>query len=294
MAELSFPLDNTDYGAEEAQLWFSGRTSGVFANNKVDENKAGGELAVSAGDGMNVILSKGRAWLAYAQFAGVVYANTTETTLTVATSNPNFDRIDRVVIRFDRTGNTINARIIQGAASSTPTAPSIVRNDSTYDISVAQIRVKTGVTKITSADITDERLNPAVCGLMEDGVTGIDTSMFQSQWNALLVNLQNALDNVTAGKVLNKTRFSLYAPASGWIEQADGSFAQQISADGMLETDSCYVDIDLSEATADTFEALSAAWSMVSKAETQNGSLLIVSFSGAPETDMTIKAEVFR
>lgn len=285
MAELSFPLDNTDYGAEEAQLWFSGRTSGVFASN---------ELGVSAGDGMTVILGKGRAWLAYAQFAGVVYANTTETTLTVATSNPNFDRIDRVVIRFDRTGNTINARIIQGVASSTPTAPNIVRNDSTYDISVAQIRVKTGVTEITSADITDERLNSAVCGLMEDGVTGIDTSVFQSQWNALLSNLQNALDNVTAGKVLNKTRFSLYAPASGWTEQADGSFTQQISADGMLETDSCYVDIDMSDATADTFEALSAAWSMVSKATTQNGSLLIVSFSGAPETDMTIKAEVFR
>lgn len=285
MAELSFPLENTDYGAEEAQLWFSGRTSGVFAAE---------ELAVSAGDGMSVVLGEGRAWMAYTKFAGVVYANTAATALTVPTSDAYFDRIDRVIIRFDRTGNTIKAMIISGSPASRPSIPAIARNDSTFDLSVAQIRVRTGATGITAADITDERLDESVCGLMEDGVTGIPTSVFQAQWSALLEQLKSALDNVQGGSVLKRTKYSLSFPASGWKEQSDGSFTQQVSASGVLASDSAYVDIDMSSATMDNYSDLVDAWGMVSRAQTQDGSLLLTAFDGAPEIDLTVKVEVFR
>lgn len=285
MAEMSFPLENTDYGAEEAQLWFSGRTSGVFAAD---------ELAVSASEGMNVVLGEGRLWMAYTKFAGVVYANTTGMPLTIPTADAYFDRIDRVIVRFDRTGNTIKAMIISGTPTSNPKVPAIVRNDSTFDISLAQILVKKGVTEISAADITDERLNPSVCGLMEDGVTGIDTSMFEAQWAALLKQLKEAMDNVQGGSVLTKIKYSLHFPASGWAEQQDGSFTQQATAEGMLSSDSALVDIDMSGATVDTYGDMSDAWSAISRAQTQNGSLLLTAFDGAPEVDLTVKVEVFR
>lgn len=285
MAEMSFPLENTDYGAEEAQLWFSGRTNGVFAAD---------ELAVSAGDGMSVVLGEGRAWMAYTKFAGVVYANTTATALAVPTSDAYFDRIDRVIIRFDRTGNTIKAMVISGSPASKPGIPAITRNDSTFDLSVAQIRVRTGATGITAADITDERLDEAVCGLMEDGVTGIPTSVFQAQWSALLEQLKSALDNVQGGSVLKRTKYSLFFPASGWTEQQEGSFTQQVTADGVLSSDSAYVDIDMSGATVDNYSDMVDAWGMITRAQTQDGSLLLTAFDGAPEIDLTVKVEVFR
>ena len=285
MAEISFPLENTDYGAEEAQLWFSGRTSGVFAAN---------ELAVTEGDGMAVTLGKGRAWMAYAEFAGVAYANTVATQIAVPTSDAYFDRIDRVIIRFDRTGNLIKAQILSGTPSSNPAVPAIVRNDSTFDLSVAKIRVKKGATEITAADITDERLNTSVCGLMEDGVTGIDTSVFQTQWNALLRQLSDALNNVQGGSVLTKMSFSLEAVAANWTEQSDGSFGLSISAPGVLSSDAAFVDVDMSAATMDTYGDISDAWSAVSKAQVQDGALVLTAYDGAPEIDVTLKMEVLR
>lgn len=285
MAELSFPLENTDYGAEEAQLWFSGRTSGVFAAE---------ELAVSTDEGMNVSLGDGRLWMAYTKFAGVVYANTVALILSIPTADAYFDRIDRVIVRFDRTGNTIKAMVISGTPSSNPSAPAITRNDSTFDISLAQIRVRTGATAITAADITDERLDPAVCGLMEDGATGIDTSVFQAQWAALLQQLKDALDDAQGGSVLTRTKYSLYFPASGWTEQQDGSFTQRATADGVLASDTAYVDIDMSAATMDNYSDLVDAWGTIVKAQTQDGGLMLTAFDGAPEVDLTVKMEVFR
>ena len=285
MAEMSFPLENTEYGAEEAQMWFSGRTSGVFAAS---------ELAVSAGEGMIVTLSKGRAWMAYAEFAGVAYANTVAKQMAVPTADAYLDRIDRVIIRFDRTGNDIKAMIVSGNPASNPSAPNIIRNDSTYDLSVAQIRVKTGVTEITAADITDERLNADVCGLMQDGVTGIDTSVFQAQWTALLQQLSNALNGALEGRVLTKTKYLLHFPASGWVEQQDGSFVQQAVADGVLESDSAYVDIDMTDANADNYSDIVDAWGMIARAQTQDGGLVLTLYDSSPEVDITVKMEVFR
>ena len=285
MAEMSFPLENTEYGAEEAQLWFSGRTSGVFAGN---------DLAVSADEGMIVTLGKGRAWMAYAEFAGVAYANTVAKQMAVPTADAYFDRIDRVIIRFDRTGNNIKAMIVSGNPASNPSAPNIIRNDSMYDLSVAQIRVKTGVTEITAADITDERLNADVCGLMEDGVTGIDTSVFQAQWTALLQQLSNALNGALEGRVLTRTKYLLNFPVSGWVKQQDGSFVQQAVADGVLENDSAYVDIDMTDANADNYSDIVDAWGMIARAQTQDGGLVLTSYDSAPEVDITVKMEVFR
>lgn len=194
MAELSFPLENTDYGAQEAQLWFSSRTSGVYA---------GDELPVSAASGMNVVVGKGRAWMAYAEFAGIVYANLSVLTLTVPTADAYYDRVDRVVIHYDRTANTVGAKVISGKAATAAQPPSLTRNDSAYEISVAQIRVKKGTTSITASDISDERLDASVCGLMSDGVTGFDTSVIQAQWEGKLKELQELLASVPNGTAPN-------------------------------------------------------------------------------------------
>lgn len=74
------------------------------------------------------------------------------------------DRIDRIVLRLNLTARSISMLKREGTASASPTPPSLTRNATTYDISLAQVRVRNGATAIAESDITDERGDESVCG----------------------------------------------------------------------------------------------------------------------------------
>lgn len=176
MAEKSFPLENTVYTAEDASLWFATRTSGVHASD---------QLGVTASDGLTVNVGVGVAWLKYADFAGVSYANTEVKMLQLATANANYPRIDRVVIRYSKSESRVYLAVKSGTAASSPAAPDVTRNSDTYEISLAQIRVDANAASISASNITDERLNNTVCGLMTDGVTPFVTEDSESEVGGL-------------------------------------------------------------------------------------------------------------
>lgn len=190
MGEKSFPLNNTDYGAEDAQLYFATRTRGVFA---------GAHLAVTPGEGLAVSLSTGIAWLKNGDFGGLAYANTAPLSLAIGTANASYPRIDRVVIRYDVQNNTVYAYVKAGTPASAPVPPALDRNSLADEISVAQVHVGVAATSISAGNITDERLNADVCGLMRDGVTGIDTSVIYAQWQELTAMLEGLLSDQVAG-----------------------------------------------------------------------------------------------
>ena len=181
-----FPLENTDYSAADAQLWFATRLSGVYANN---------HLAVSPAGGMGVNISKGIAWLHYGEFAGAVYGNTSEINLPIPLADATYPRIDRVVIRYDAVQNKGFLTISSGTPASNPAVPALTRNENAYEISLAKVYVAAGATEITVANITDERLDESVCGLMRDGVTGIDTSVIQAQFTDMLSRISSSADS---------------------------------------------------------------------------------------------------
>ena len=195
MAEKSFPLNNTDYGAEDAQLYFATRTRGV---------SAGEHLPVTPGSGMSITLGKGIAWLKNGEFGGLVYANTAPLALTISTADPTYPRIDRVVIRYDVQNNTVAAYVKAGTPASSPVPPALTRDTLADEISVAQVYVGVAATSISAGNITDERLNVDVCGLMRDGVTGIDTSVMEAQWQELTAKLEGLLDEQVAGNLQNQ------------------------------------------------------------------------------------------
>lgn len=195
MAEKSFPLNNTDYGAEDAQLFFATRTRGVFA---------GDHLGVTPGGGMNVLLGPGIGWLKNGDFGGLVYANTEPLSLTIGMADPIYPRVDRAVVRHDVQQNSVYSYVKQGVPASSPVPAELERSSIADEISVAQVYVEAGATAIGAGNITDERLNMAVCGLMRDGVTGIDTSVIEAQWQELTKKLRNLLDEETAGNLQNQ------------------------------------------------------------------------------------------
>lgn len=82
------------------------------------------------------------------------------------TASASNDRIDRIVIRLDLTGEErkISMRLLAGVPGASPEPPALVRNASVYDLSLAQIRIRASTESIEAADITDERGDESVCG----------------------------------------------------------------------------------------------------------------------------------
>lgn len=283
MAEKSFPLENTMYTAADAQLWFATRTSGVYAD---------GHLGVSSAGTMDVTLHSGISWLHYDQFAGCVYANTDNLVLTVEMSDASFNRIDRVCIRLEMLNNKCYAYIKKGTPASNPVPPELQRDNVAYEISVAQIFVGVGVTAINAGDITDERLDADVCGLMSDGVTGIDTSVIHAQVSALIRTLQKNLQAVYDGvEKVNLQEIRATLLASGWTSAAP--YMQTVEADGLLPSDEPIWEVDMSGANYDEKVALNAAWANILDADSGTNTATYT-FTAIPEIDVPVKIKVVR
>ena len=82
------------------------------------------------------------------------------------TTEAELDRIDRIILRLDLTARTIAMVKLIGTAASTPEAPALTRGSETYEISLAQVLIQAGASEILSSDITDERGDDTVCGLI--------------------------------------------------------------------------------------------------------------------------------
>lgn len=277
MAEIMFPLEDTEYGAADAQLWFATRTSGVYAN---------GHLAVSAAGGMDVAVAKGIAWLNYGEFAGAVYGLTATKSLTIPTAHATYPRIDRVVIRYDALTNKGALAILEGTPASTPAAPALTRDENKYEISIAHVYVAAGTTSIAAADITDERLDESVCGLMRDGVTGIDTSVIHAQAISAVEKVQEdakeildeieaaydaAISDTLAGQLqtqINGKAAKFYKTAAiGTNWAGSGPYTQTVTVTGMLATDTPIIDL-LPSADFDTAQEELDAWASIYRIDT--------------------------
>lgn len=221
----SFPNNRDEYiGAEEVMRWLHGRTSGVFA--------AAQNAAVTAMDtpGMGITVSDGTGWMTDAGGNGVVWWNDTEKTsgqklqLKIDMADGVLNRIDRIIVEW----KTINyadlpeIKVLKGTASSTAEAPALTNNRTVRQISLARVSVEAGITAITASMITDERLDPAVCGLVTDGLS-IDTTTINAQYTAMLDSLAQELAKLEAGTGVELAKFCFAdttIPAASWASDS--------------------------------------------------------------------------
>ncbi|WP_195376933.1 hypothetical protein [Anaerotruncus rubiinfantis] len=136
-------------------------------------------LQIVVNDGMTVTVRAGKAWI-----NGYFYMNTTDLSLTLATADGQLKRIDRIVIRWDLTNRTISAKVKSSAFSASPTAPALQRDADIFELALADILIPAGATTVTQGNITDQRLNTALCGVVAGVVQQIDTTAFNTQLQA--------------------------------------------------------------------------------------------------------------
>lgn len=288
MAEIkSFPNNQDVYvGAEWVMKWLHGRTSGVFGAEK--------NLGTSIISGtMSVEISDGVGWLSNENGDGVVFWNDNEQTngskltLTHDVADGALNRIDRIVVTWETTNYVAlpTISILKGVTSSNPVPPTLTNNNVQRQISLAKVYIPAGTVSLSASMVTDERLDPSVCGIVTENVT-IDTSTMQKQFSALLLAIQKELADLEAGTAveLKKLQFTdISVLASEFVE--DSTYKEEgypyravVELEGVLE--SMIPDVTFSMADA-------VGGNLAPLAESYNGGIYLYAAS-LPEADITV------
>ena len=229
----SFPNNQDEYiGAQEVMRWLHGRTSGVFG---ADSNAA----VAPVPNAMAVTVSDGNGWLANEDGDGIAWWIDNEATsgnklsLNVDMADAVLPRIDRVVVSWQTTDYVAlpEVKILKGVPASNPVAPELTNNNIIRQISLAAINIPAGATAVTALMITDERLNPAVCGIVTESVKA-DTSMMNAQYRAAVEQLENAIAQAWDGEISDGSitaeklapdfianvsqNYSIFVPSGSW------------------------------------------------------------------------------
>ena len=240
-----YPANGFDFDAADVAAYLAGLTSGVFSGAE--------DFPVTAAGGLTVIVGAGRGWVHPSRFTGYSITKRESDTLTRPLADPSLPRIDRIIMRYDAGARAASLQVLQGTASSTPTAPAISRTELIYDLCLAEIARPAGSTSITTGQITDTRLDEALCGIVRDGVTGIPTDELLAAAKERIATLEeNASNSAAAAKDSAEAAKSSETKSAASEERAKTSetAAKQALQDTETEHTAALQDIARARTTA--------------------------------------------
>ena len=240
-----YPANGYDFDAADVAAYLAGLTSGVFSGAE--------DFPVTAAGGLTVTVGAGRGWVHPSRFTGYSITKREADTLALPLADPSLPRIDRIVMRYDAGARAASLQVLQGTASSTPTAPAISRTELIYDLCLAEITRPAGSTSITTGQITDTRLDEALCGLVRDGVTGIPTDELLAAAKERIATLEeNASNSAAAAKDSAEAAKSSETKSAASEERAKTSetAAKQALQDTETEHTAALQDIARARTTA--------------------------------------------
>ena len=159
------------YKAEDWAWYFA-----TFIANGIFPKPSDG-LQVVAYSGMEIRVNAG-----YAFINGYAFRNPATLSVTLDTAEGALNRVDRVVVRWDLPQRDMYIAVLKGTPSAKPTATAVTRTTEIWELALADIYVGKGVTRIQTQNITDQRFNSAVCGIVTGTVEEIDASVLTKQF----------------------------------------------------------------------------------------------------------------
>lgn len=196
MAEKSsfFNSVNGDkkYDASSFAEYFSRLvTSGVFSNPSTN-------LQLLSNNNFTVTVQTGYGWI-----NGYYYSSDSTKDFTVPAPDGTLNRIDNVVLRWDLTNRQITTVYVEGTLASSPVAPTPTRNDTLYELVLAQVQVNANATSIPQSAITDTRMNNTLCGWVNSLIQADTTTIFNQYEDWFNTTKSNSKqDLVTYGSTL--------------------------------------------------------------------------------------------
>ena len=179
------------YKAEDWAWYFA-----TFIANGIFPKPSDG-LQVVAYSGMEIRVNAG-----YAFINGYAFRNPATLSVTLDTAEGALNRVDRVVVRWDLPQRDMYIAVLKGTPSAKPTATAVTRTTEIWELALADIYVGKGVTRIQTQNITDQRFNSAVCGIVTGTVEEIDASVLTKQFTDFFNTYSAAvLDEDIAGSL---------------------------------------------------------------------------------------------
>ena len=172
--------------------------NGVFPNPST-----GLQVKASSAPNMTVSVQPGSAWINGYYFT----LKDTPEVLTIQ-SNATLFRIDSVILGLNYTSREIKPYVRSSAVSSAPSAVTLQRDGSVYELELARVLVGPGVTQIVQTNIADMRTNTASCGIVAGTIDQIDTTDLFAQYSAAFNDwfegIKADLGEDVAGNLLTK------------------------------------------------------------------------------------------
>ena len=173
----------TGYDEEGQPIFDRAEDASFFA--KYFSQLAGNGVFALPADGLMVQAKEG---MAVTVKAGTCFINgymgwlEQDKALQIEACSETFARIDRVVARYDAVQRSIDLYVSKGTAAS-PVPPDITQQaqGDIYELALADILVNRNASALRQADITDLRLNEAVCGVVASPVTHLETGAANAQ-----------------------------------------------------------------------------------------------------------------
>lgn len=183
------------YKAEDFARFFA-----RFIANGVFPDPSTGFQVIANGD-MTVSLRPGDAWI-----FGFWINNDSNYVMPLDIADGVLKRIDRIALRLTYLNREIIPVVKNGVPSSSPVAPVLQRDADAYEIALADVYINNGAISISQANITDQRMNTDLCGVVTGILGHIDTTdlfaQYQVTFNEWFADAQGTLSGDVAGNLL--------------------------------------------------------------------------------------------
>lgn len=237
------------------------------------------------------------------------------------------NRIDRIILRLDLTARKVSLVKLIGIAASAPQAPELTRDEEIWELSLARVLIRAAAQEILADDITDDRENETVCGLIapealrrSDIVQLIDGAINDATGDALRFSEQTletaqkaqartnigAQEKITASGLLKGSGTAVSAASAGtdyalpadevsatltiagWSGSA-APYTQSVTVSGMTANKKAIVGLPHSATSAQYASALAA----LLRVTAQGADTLTVTAEGnKPTIDLPILTEI--
>lgn len=258
-------------------------SDGVFPNPST-----GLQVMETAEKDMFVTVKVGDAWI-----NGRMYRNLDDKKIRLDPSDSATTRIDRIVVGCNYKDRVITSYVKKGTPASSASAPELTRNDTLYEISLAEITIAPGAVGITQSAIKDTRLDQSKCGIVTGLVDTVDTQTLYNQletWRQEFMQEKDAqMANwiATFQRNMNSWKDTEQQAFVDWFNSIKGQLSGDIAANLTSRVDNLEQRLNTMKLTADNVsintisglsatnvqEALQAIWNEINGQATRLGGI---------------------
>lgn len=203
LGDDGLPIYDRPYAsADLREVYANFFSNGVFMDDSTSLQ------VMNATGGMNVYVKAGTCHV-----NGAFGVETEQRTLQLDAASASLDRIDTIVARLDLAieARSLDLYVLKGTPAEDPVRPNLTRNETVWELGLADVYLPKGKATISQGRISDTRLETQRCGAVTPFVEFDTTTLFEQLKQATrdAVDAMNAaLDGTTAGN-LQKYRRSL-------------------------------------------------------------------------------------